>query len=111
MTMDAQQRIDRIARFLAGQFSCGVSSISRDDEIEDGVLLRTEIDAVLRGPLARGAEGDLALLAEALSTIGGVWDSGYDLASGEDIATDDGRTVAEIVSAYADSLTEAPSPA
>lgn len=106
--MDAQQRLDRIARHLAELFSGGMNSISIEDEIDDGVLLAKEIDAVLRTRLAHSAKGDLANVIEAFATIDGVWQSGFELASGDDLVTDDNDTVSDIVCDYADRLGTAP---
>lgn len=105
--MSPEERIERAARFLAEEFANGTSSISRDDELADGVNIHRELSAIRNFPEMQGPDRELLFLA--FDTMVGVWSSGYELASRDDFASDD-STVGTIICDYVDELDEAPTP-
>ena len=102
MTTTIHERVARVANFLVDDFAGGNNSISCDDVMDEatGLLLKDEIDAIL-ALHPNGGTGSKAtdLAIAALSEISGVWESGYELASGEDWVTDN-ETVADILTSY-----------
>nr|WP_250808345.1 hypothetical protein [Neorhizobium tomejilense] len=99
--MDTQQRFDRIVDHLAAQFGGGNSSVHKDDILADGVtVLGPEVGEVLT--LIRGGGIDIGashVAVEALDTFSSAWSSGFDLASGDDMVTDN-ATVSDILCEY-----------
>ena len=109
--MDTRERLDRIADYLAESFSGGITSLSRHDVIDDdGTVLGREVVAVVR--LARREKlvvGDDNVVVEALDTFADAWGQGFDMASGDDMVTDE-ETVKEIVMNYVDNAPASPAP-
>ena len=89
--------MDDVCNHLADQFSCGTMSIHVDDEMSDG---RSLADAMAEAMAAPELDGEMPI-RQALQTIMDVWGSGFELASGDDLANDD-ETVSEIVFAHVD---------
>lgn len=93
-----RNRLDAVVTFLGERFSCGSMSVSVDDEMDDGVLLSDEIEGIIEDA-RRQTAGQRPAVLDALRTLTDTWRGGYDLASGEDYATDD-DTVADLVEAH-----------